>query len=61
VPGCPTWARPVGSGTAPGAPSRQATRRLAGDRASVGGDEMAAARERPAGHDGAGRPGAAPL
>jgi hypothetical protein len=43
-----------------GAPPREATHRPVGDRASVGDDETAVARERPASHDGASQPGAAP-
>jgi hypothetical protein len=57
--GRPAWTRPVRLVMALGAPLRQAKRRSAGDLASVGGDEMAAARKRPADLHGAGRPGAA--
>jgi hypothetical protein len=55
----PAWARPVSSWMILGAPLQPPTRRLAGEHALVGGDGMAPAKEKPAGHDGASWPGAA--
>jgi hypothetical protein len=55
----PAFARPVGSWTTPRAPLQSPTRSLAGERYLAGGDGTTVAKETPAGHDGASRPGAA--